>query len=59
MILLGIIGSILFILSPNGMAVVTALQVFSKEITLEFLQVMSVVFILGGIVLLIDGFKAP
>lgn len=57
MLLLGIFGTILFILSSNGMAVVIALQVRETN-HFRIPQVMSVVFVLGGIFLLVDGARA-
>lgn len=53
----GVIGIILFIFNSNTQILVL-FQIFSDKITLEFLQWMSVFFLIGGIVLLIDGAKA-
>lgn len=56
--LAGIIGIILFILNSNP-EILTIFQIFSKKITLEFLQWMSVLALIIGIALLVDGAKAP
>ena len=54
---IGIFGVILFIFNSNT-AFLTFFQIFSDKITLEFLQVMSVFFLIGGIIFLVDGAKA-
>ena len=54
---IGIFGIILFIFNSNT-EILKFFQIFSEKITLEFLQIISVFFLIVGIVLLVDGAKA-